>query len=279
MKTNKYPHLPKDIEHIALTAAHVEPLLRAFGPLLIEKERWIAEQPEKKTTTISEHELAQGIAIIQQGLLFSEDDPWKSAGMSVANGIKKGFPQFADDMAKLTQCISTEEMDCFSSGLAEKQSLDLLAEQTGIDLPALQLFSDFVLKFISSLKARELEPLLAGLAWGKGYCPVCAHLPSLALIRERGQRFLQCGQCSHEWLFPRLTCPACGCEDSQDSQLVFIDGNEADKAFVCSNCKRYLITSNRSESLRQIPADLIALSLTHFDIILQDKGFLPMEKA
>ena len=283
MGTTKPSHLAKDMEHVAATSGHVKPLLQAFGPLLLEKERWLTEQPQKKENPITRDSFAKGTSLIQQGVLFSDNDPWQSAGASASCGIGRGFPQFAEDMARLSQAISAGSVNCFrlvsDSGRLGEEDLAILAEQIGIDLFALQLFLDLTVKFVFSLKARDLSPSLADIPWGKGYCPVCASLPNLALIREKGQRFLQCGQCSHEWLFPRLACPACGHEDPQDGQFLFVEGSETDGAFICSNCRRYLITSNRSGSLRQVSADLIAISLSHLDIILQNNGFQPMEKA
>ena len=55
--------------------------------------------------------------------------------------------------------------------------------------------------------------------------------------------------------------------------------NKEDSAFTCDKCLKYLITSNQSGNLRQSHAELIALSLAHLDLILQEQGFLPMAEC
>ena len=61
--------------------------------------------------------------------------------------------------------------------------------------------------------------------------------------------------------------------------MLFVEGKKEDTAYTCSNCRKYLVTSAQSGDFRQIPADLIAISLTHLDLILQEKGFMPMAEC
>ena len=128
-------------------------------------------------------------------------------------------------------------------------------------------------------KAWDMEAVLAPLSWKKGYCPVCGSFPHLAIIREKGQKWLQCSCCSHEWQFPRLACPYCEHEDPENTNYLFVEGKKEDTAFTCSKCSKYLVTSDHSGSLGRTNADLIALSLAHLDLILQEKGFEPMAEC
>jgi len=266
--SNKLISLTKEIERLAAAHPHVAPLFQAFGPLLAEKERWLQETPPATPVPIDEDRYRDGAALLQQGPLFVEADPWSSAGLAVARAIGQGFPLFAEEMAKWAKEI-TAGVDCYAL-------LDGGTAPEADDIPSRKLFLEFLARFMLTRVARSMAKSLAPLTWNKGYCPVCAGLPHLAILRDKGQRFLQCAHCSHEWPFSRLTCPACGHEDPENSQILFIEGHKEDSVFTCDNCKRYLITGDRSGGLGQVNADLIAMSLVHFDYIAQDKGFQPM---
>lgn len=266
--SNEILPLAKEIERLAAAHPHVAPLLQAFGPLLVEKERWLQETPPAAPVPIDEDRYRDGVAMLQQGPLFVEDDPWSSAGLAVARGIAQGFPLFAGEMTKWAEEIMAG-VDCYAL-------LDGGTAPATDDVPSRKLFLEFLARFMLTRIARSMAKSLAPLTWNRGYCPVCAGLPHLAILRDKGQRFLQCAHCSHEWPFSRLTCPACGHEDPENSQILFIEGHKEDSVFTCSNCQRYLITGDRSGGLGQVNADLIAMSLVHLDFIAQDKGFSPM---
>ncbi len=268
MKNTTAEALEKEIDRLAAANPHIAPLLQAFGPLLVEKELWLQHTAPAAPAAIDEDRFRTGVALIQQGPLFTEDDPWQSAGLTVAHAIGRGFPLFADEMAKWAEEIEAGA-DCYSL-------LDGGPASETEDSPSRKLFLEFLARFMLTRMARAMAPKLAPLPWNKGYCPVCAGLPHLALLRDKGQRFLQCSHCSHEWAFSRLTCPACDHQDPQNSQILFIEGHKEDSIFTCGKCQSYLITGDRSGSLGTINADLIAMSLVPLDFIAQEKGFLPI---
>lgn len=268
--SNNTPHeaLAGEIERLAAAHPHVAPLLQAFAPLLVAKERWLQETPAAKPVAVVEDRLQNGVAILQQGPLFAEDDPWSGAGLAVARAIGEGFPLFAGEMTALAAELAADRLDCYAlldGGRPEAP-----------DSPGRKLFLEFLARFMLARMARSLAKGLAPLAWNRGYCPVCAGLPQLAILRDKGQRFLQCAHCSHEWPFSRLTCPACSHEDPEDSRIIFIEGHKEDSVYTCSSCRQYLITADRSGGLGQTNADAIAMSLVHLDYIAQGQGFTPM---
>ena len=273
--------LAEDIKQVLAEQPHAESLLNAFSPLLLEKCRWLAEvRPYKKTFPVDPNKYEGGIPLIQQCLLFLPEDPWKSAALSVARGIGQGFPHLAEDMAGLSERIADGRFNCFSLVDSSTASGDDLlndhAESLGIERASLQLFLRFLTRFLLTKRAQDMAAELAPLSWKKGYCPVCGSFPQLAIIRDKGQKWLQCPDCSHEWQFPRLACPYCDHEDPENTNYMFVEGKKEDTAFTCSKCLRYIITTHRSDTLRQIHPDLTAISLAHLDLIVQAKGFQPM---
>jgi FdhE protein len=280
--TPEIKELATEIEQLTTAKPHAASLFRAFGPILLAEHRWLRKmQDSTRIFPVDPLKYHGGIALIQQVQLFLPEDPWQDAGLSVAGAIAQGFPHFSKDMRRLSQQISEEGFDCFALGDSSPDDNQLTeqAEKLGIEPVALQLFQRCLSRLMLKKRAQDMTGQLTSLSWTKGYCPVCGSFPHLAIIREQGQRWLQCSCCSHEWIFPRLKCPQCDHEDPQETNYLFVQGNKEDTAFTCSKCRKYLITSNQSGNLRGSQAELIALSLAHLDLILQDKGFQPMAEC
>jgi FdhE protein len=215
--------------------------------------------------------------------LFFTHDPWGSAARSVVNAITQGFPYLAEDMKVILHRVTAGKSEIFSLFFTNPEEvagqLDLSAEELGISTVSLHFFLRVLNSIMLTKKARDMKMELAAHSWTKGYCPLCGSFPHLAILGEKGQRLLQCADCGHAWPFSRLACPYCDHEDPQDTNIIFIDGQKEEAAFTCDKCNRYLLTANRSACLGHPPADLIAIGLTHLDIILQEKGYSPMTEC
>jgi len=273
--------LAKEFERLGSSQPHLENILNAFGPLLLEKNQWLSDTTiELRELPIDPLRYSDGVPLNRQLQLFSIEDPWGSAGWSVAKAIAEGFPHFGPDMQVLLQRFTEGKYDYFSLLFANSQDADHqladMAKELGLAPTPLHFFLRTLNRFMLTKKGRDMQKELAAHIWSKGYCPVCGSFPHLAILRDQGQRWLQCPDCSHEWKFSRLTCPSCDHEDAANTETLFIEGKKEESVFICSECRKYLVTANRSETLRQLPADLIALSLIHLDLIAQEKGYQPM---
>jgi FdhE protein len=270
-----------EIERMRMEQPHLDSLLKAFGPLILAKNRWLNDVREyTKVFPLDPVQYLGGVPLSQQCRLFLPEDPWQSAGLAVTEAVSQGFPDSVGDMAGLAKQIESGSLDCFSlmnsPAVPDDAQCTAQAAELAIEPQLLQLFLRFLGRFMLSKRAQDMAAELAPLSWKKGYCPVCGSFPHLAIIRDKGQKWLQCHDCGHEWLFPRLACPCCEHEDPENTNVLYVEGKKEDTVYTCSNCRRYLVTSARSGDFRQIPADLIAISLTHLDLILQEKGFIPM---
>lgn len=276
--------LTREMERLCSVKPHLFTLLKAFGPLLLEKEQWLLDTAiNRQTVSIDPFRFADGVPVNQQHPIFLENDPWGSAGWSSAKAISQGFPQFKGDMDVLLLRFTEGKYDCFSlffiDGKEADQQLTDKAMELGVSPLSLHFFLRVFKRFMLTKKARDMQTELATHTWKKGYCPVCGGFPHLAILGDQGQRMLQCADCGHSWAFARLTCPYCDHEDPQNTNIFFIDGQLEDSAFTCDQCRRYLLTANRSSSLATPPADLIAMGLIHLDLILQAKGYRPMAEC
>lgn len=281
--TAEIDSLAQEIEEIKANNPQAASLLQAFGPMLLARSRWLARVRDKEASfSVDALRFQNGVPLIGQCQLLVAGDPWREAGIMTAQAIGQGFPLFNEEMARLSDLLENGRFDPFvlvDTETSSQDNGDQLMEQLGISRTALDLFQRFLVRLALCAKARDAAPQLAGLTWNKGNCPVCGSLPHLAILREQGQKWLQCPDCSHEWQFPRLTCPACDHEDPQDTNLLFIEGKKHESVFTCNKCRKYLITVELPVALTRTNTDLLALSLVHLDLIMQDKELLPMAEC
>jgi len=277
--TTDIEELAMEIDRLCRKNPHAASLLQAFGPLFANQQRWLGARRQRTgTVAIDPIRYQAGISLLQQGQLLLPEDPWSEAGLAVADAIGQGFSAFVSDMLRLVAHINAGRCDCCALGLGDVAGDELMDAAHRLDLApvALQFWQRQLSRLLLTQKARDLGPELAALSWNQGYCPVCGSFPHLALIGEKSQRWLHCPNCSHQWVFSRLACPWCDHEDPQHTHSFFIEGEQQASAFTCDQCQKYLITSNQSAHLSPSHAGLVALSLVHLDLILQEKGFSPM---
>jgi FdhE protein len=88
-----------------------------------------------------------------------------------------------------------------------------------------------------------------------------------------GQRRLVCGRCANEWVYPRMTCVACG-ETESSKQVVLADPEQLPHLRIdaCERCKRYIVSVDARLEGNAVPVvdELVALPL---DIAAAERGF------
>lgn len=275
--------LKEDMTRIAVQKPHVAPLIEAFGPVIMA-QNILQEKVMGRHAALSPDKLKAmgGIPLIKEHPLFFHDDPWQIIALAVADAIREGFPHLAEEMNCLNAYLrkNPEKLntDLLRFGAFDENKISTWAAEIQIQPAALSLLINTVQRIVLTGRAMTLTEQIADLPWEKGYCPLCGSFPMLAFLRVNGQRWLHCACCHHEWTYPRPKCPHCEQETPEDTTYLYVEEDKENSAFICVRCRRYLVTVNRSESLREIDPDLTAISLAHLDIVLQEKGFSPMAK-
>jgi FdhE protein len=279
---NETHALNQDMDQIIEQKPYIKPILEAFRPIILANNRLLAKmKPNSKTFAVDEVKYLGGIPLIRQCQLFLPDDPWRDMALAVSGAIREGFPHLAGDMEQLAEQTRRGLVDPYdyfrSPADPDQKQLETWAEKIPMQPAALGVFISGMTRIILTKRARDVAEDLAPLPWKKGYCPVCGSFPMLAVTRENGQKWLQCSRCSHEWLFPRLMCPYCEHENPKETNVVYVENEKEDKVFTCDKCRKYLITINRPAVLQEkSDLSITAISLTHLDLMLQDKDFTPM---
>ena len=110
-------------------------------------------------------------------------------------------------------------------------------------------------------------------------CPACGGSPQVSVFIDSGealvtgQRRLICARCAHEWVYPRMTCVACG--ETESSKLVVLaDPDQLPHLRIdaCERCKRYIVSVDaRLEGHAVAVVD--ELAAIPLDIVAAERGF------
>lgn len=161
----------------------------------------------------------------------------------------------------------------------EGSSLTPIATRHSVDGELLGSVVGAVVKPFLAAHSEVLLPEVDQESWRRRCCPVCGGNPDFAYLdEERGARWLMCSRCDAEWLFQRLECPCCGCQD-QSALAYFTDDEGLYRLYVCEQCKRYL----KAVDLRQAKSDVLLplerLLTFEFDIQAREGGYRSCAEA
>ncbi len=192
-----------------------------------------------------------------------------------------GFPKIHRELEQLQSAILQGAFapDAFLSVLFGGRTVEVRehAETPGLSAELLEFVLTQSARPIVEKRAETLDPLIAGLTWHKGYCPICGSLPGLSLLKEKeGQRWLRCGFCASTWRFHRTACPFCDAQGPDDFELTYVEGREHERIEACQQCKKYLTGIDLRNLANEVVLEVAGFGLMHLDAIAQEKGFLPM---
>lgn len=263
---------------------HLKEVLRAFRGILIEQARWKAELPAldcAEITAPDPERFGKGISLTDRAWLSRLGDLWPTAAERMIPALIGGFPKLRREFEELQKAIleKTFAPDVFlgaafgggSAGAGEH------AGTPGLPSELLEFALTQAARPIVEKRAETLAPLIAGLSWHKGYCPVCGSHPGLSLLKEKeGRRWLRCGFCATMWRFQRTVCPFCDAQGPDDFELTYVEGREHERIEACQQCKKYLIGIDMRNLANEVVLEVAGFGLAHLDAIAQEKGYTPM---
>jgi formate dehydrogenase maturation protein FdhE len=111
------------------------------------------------------------------------------------------------------------------------------------------------------------------------FCPECGGPPQVSVFVDSGealvtgQRRLVCARCANEWVYPRMTCVACG-ETESNKLVVLADPQQLPHLRIdaCERCKRYIVSVDARLEGHAVPVvdEMAAIPL---DIAAAERGF------
>jgi len=112
--------------------------------------------------------------------------------------------------------------------------------------------------------------------WRRGTCAVCGGHPDWSFLEaSTGERHLVCGRCDHTWVFPRVQCPYCGCEDHRQLGFYPTGEGEAYRLYTCDECHRYIKARDLRKGDPKRPFAIERVLTIGMDIAAQEKQYRP----
>ncbi|HNQ66571.1 MAG TPA: formate dehydrogenase accessory protein FdhE [Smithella sp.] len=258
-------------------------IIKAFAPIII-RQRQLAEKPSEQKLdclAIDKQKLKAGVPVSRQINLILPGDPLKEIALSLAEAVKEGMPQLTENIDLIAGLIKDDKIkpaDYFKSTPdGESMATDVWAKDLKVSPSNASFLMSLVSRVILEQRANEITAAIGAFDWEKGYCPICGEFPSIALIEEEGgKRFLHCSACGYYWRFTRVSCPYCEKETRQGMEYFYVENKKQESAFVCDQCKKYLVTLYRAGQVFARDMDVSAISLIHMDLLMQNKGYEPM---
>lgn len=258
-------------------------IIKAFEPIITRQRKLTEEISFKKQdySIIDKEKLRAGVPVSRQMNLLLPEDSLKKIALSMAEAVKEGMPQLKESMDLIASLIQKGKIDPADYFKAPVEGENKTADDLTKDLKNSPSNASFLMNLVGRVvlerRAREIMAALGEFDWHKGYCPVCGEFPSIALIEEEGgKRFLHCSSCGQDWRFTRVSCPYCEKEERKDMEYFYVENKTQEAAFVCDQCKKYIVTLYRVGKIFARDLDISAISLIHMDMLMQQKGYEPM---
>ena len=262
---------------------HAGDLLKKIGPVIARQRQLAQDMPLEPLdcSSIDKEKLKSGIPVIRQVPLLEGEKGLTQITLSLVDIIKEVLPELGKEMEKIRNMVEAGKLLPADLFRIPAKSPGDIAVSDAKKLTVLPSHAAFLMSLVSRValerRAKEALQELGAFEWEKGYCPICGNYPSIALIEEEGgKRFLHCSSCGQDWRFTRVVCPYCEKEASKEMDYFYIENKTQESAFVCDQCKKYLVTLYRAGNLFARDMDISAIGLIHLDILMQDKGYEPM---
>lgn len=274
--------LARQIENVLERNPQSRTILEAFEPILQETLRQADGMvcAEIDVAVLDRGRFRGGVPVTRQTALLLPEDPWEEVARAMIPAIIRGFPGLREELLILKKAIGDGTINLADTCRAQngEQTIDGWAEALAVRREVIDFLLASAAKPILEKRRRSIDEWLQASGWDKGYCPCCGWFPTIAVIHEKiPQRWLHCSQCGQDWRFSRATCPFCSHEAQSDMPYFFVEGREQETAFICTQCKRYLITLNHLSDMEKHDPDVLAMGMMHLDLLMQQEGFIPME--
>ncbi|MGE4551974.1 MAG: formate dehydrogenase accessory protein FdhE [Desulfovibrionaceae bacterium] len=284
------------IEALRAKTPELDELLRAFGHVTEALAEAAAALPEPDLGGFAPDPelLRQGAPLLDQPGAPTVDFRLTVVAPKLFPALAEAFPALAERLAALGHDLADPGERRKVLGILREgrpRALANLARRHDLPEGVLAYVLECLARPGLERLARALAPGLAAIpwtVWHRGTCPVCGALPDVSLLRlgeqepteylknVSGQRWLSCSVCAHQWRHVRTRCPGCEHDEQKDRQYLYVDGNIGERAEICPECHRYLLTLDAREMDAPPEPRTVALGLLHLDLLARARGLAPL---
>lgn len=235
--------------------------------------------PPKGAKADAEKRLFEGRYLLRPcGTEFREENCGVMA-LELFDLLKKHLPEREKALVRIQNIfvegkVGTHEfLEAVFSNLGNR--IIKLVRQHDLEEDLTTFFAVLLARPIRQAAAKHLTADVDLSKWTCGYCPVCGHWPSFSHIEgNEGHRTLWCLHCGVRWQFPRITCAYCLNTDHEKLEIITPLGEEAYRAQVCLQCRRYLKEIRSKESADELDFDTLYLGTTGLDFAVRKEGYI-----
>lgn len=257
-------------------------LLEAFEELLVARSiaRLEIPTPDLSTVEIDSMRFSQGSPILNDRKIDVDTGSVKKVALLIIPAMQKGFPKLHNALERFTNFIDNDNTAMNTLQLVlesgSRETMEELASRLDIPLSILQFICSELAKPFAEKLSGTLAPMIEGLTWLKGYCPICGSWPGLSVLRENeGKRFLTCSVCGHDWQYMRTQCPFCENADHEKLEIIFSQDRKSERAELCHVCKKYIVGIDTKDLINPPHPSTAPFGLIYLDFLAQDRGFSP----
>jgi len=218
--------------------------------------------------------LTQGIPLLSFEDLSLDWAQVQGLFQEIIRSVAEDYPDAATEVETIGNILSKKvALEEVIRAWYEGSSLIPIAIKHSIDSEILGLVVAAVVNPFLSAHSEVLLPKVKQESWRRRYCPICGGRPDFAYLdKDSGARWLLCSRCDADWLFQRLECPYCGCQD-QDALAYFTDDEGLYRLYVCERCKRYLKAIDLRLAKSEVLLPLERLFTFEFDMQARQDGY------
>jgi FdhE protein len=216
-----------------------------------------------------------GLPLLHQQTVRVDHDRQRRLFRSLVDLAASGGQQEIERLRRSVERGAIEPLELLQASIRQDpEAIASLAMAADVDSGLLTTLGQLASIPLLQACGRSAAPILEGLQWEAGYCPVCAAWPTLAELRglER-RRWLHCGRCGTSW-WCQECCSFCATTDQQLQGYLAPEANrESQRAQTCDSCQSYLksITSLRPIAPTEVAIhDLMSLEL---DLAALEQGY------
>ncbi|WP_027721795.1 formate dehydrogenase accessory protein FdhE [Maridesulfovibrio zosterae] len=282
------------LESIKKRDASYGDLVGRFGPLFEKKDqvRIHLTTTPLHSPVIDATRMAAGVPIFAEADLIYWADAFKQSYESLLPVLAEVLQLEPDTQRNLLAFLDiTENLLEFAQAriLGNLSHFERISEQLGLaPSTVLHYIAEAISAPVLNAIVCSMNEALSSLSWEHGYCPVCGSSPSISqltpknmadseyLVGGGGKKYLHCSLCGHDWHYKRSACAACGNDDSETREFLFLENMKHERIEVCHKCGKYMLNVDMREYASLPHLDIVQMGLIHLDVLAHERNLSPV---
>ncbi len=259
--------------------AQTDPSVASLARLQAEAVRAAAELSRVEgLPELDPYQLEQGVPLLHGQTLRADGGHVRRLLARLTAAIRKDLG-VADNATVLGRVIQQGGLDTASllraAVVQDGEAIAQLARLVGVDQGLLATVANLAALPLLQACGRRADPILLGVRWTSGFCPVCAAWPILAELRGLDRaRWLRCGRCGSGWSVAHVGCPYCANADQRSAGYLAPERErESRRAVTCDACRGYLKTVTTVQAIAPVEIGLVDMQTLELDVAALDQDY------